>query len=143
METNHAYKENLDKSKVTGIEQVDTLQDGVHNLVAGQVGQGGLLQPVGDMASKEGVNRAERGGKDNQGNYAPGTTAFNSVADGGKAAGGAVADGGKATGGAVVDGGKALGGAATSGIKGAGNFVGSAFGGGNKAKEQEAQKPAQ
>lgn len=62
----------LDKTKVTGIEQVDTLQDGVHNLVAGQVGQGGLAQPVGDHFSKEGLNRAERQGKDDSGSYAPG-----------------------------------------------------------------------
>lgn len=63
--------EQLDKSKVTGIKQVDTLQDGVHGLVAGQVGQGGLLQPVGDLVSKEGVNRAERQGKDDKGGYLP------------------------------------------------------------------------
>ncbi|KAI0169710.1 hypothetical protein GGR52DRAFT_551141 [Hypoxylon sp. FL1284] len=67
----YATKEQLDKSKVTGVEQVDTLQDGVHGLVAGQVGQGGLLQPVGDLVSKEGVNRAERGGKGNDGGYLP------------------------------------------------------------------------
>jgi hypothetical protein len=63
--------ENLDKTKVTGVKQVDTLQDGVNNLVAGQVGQGGLLQPVGDMVSKEGLNRAERQGKDDKGGYLP------------------------------------------------------------------------
>lgn len=62
----------LDKSKVTGIEQVDTLQDGVNNAVGQQVGKGGVLQPVGDMASKEGINRAERGGKDDSGSYVPG-----------------------------------------------------------------------
>ncbi|KAI0123285.1 hypothetical protein BJ170DRAFT_104539 [Xylariales sp. AK1849] len=67
----YATKQQLDKSKVTGIKQVDTLQDGVHNLVGGQVGQGGLLQPVGDMLSKEGVNRAERQGKDDKGGYLP------------------------------------------------------------------------
>jgi hypothetical protein len=44
---------------VTGVKQVDQLQDGVHNLAAGQIGQGGILQPVGDFVSKEGVNRAE------------------------------------------------------------------------------------
>lgn len=59
----------MDKTKVTGIDQVDTLQDSVNHTVAGQVGQGGLLQPVGDMVSKEGVNRAERGGKDDGGSY--------------------------------------------------------------------------
>lgn len=51
------------------MKQVDNLQDGANNLVAGQVGQGGLLQPAGDMVSKEGVNRAERGGKDESGSY--------------------------------------------------------------------------
>ncbi|KAI1646833.1 uncharacterized protein F4817DRAFT_316550 [Daldinia loculata] len=63
--------EQLDKAKVTHIEQVDTLQDGVNGAVAGQVGQGGLLQPVGDLVSKEGFNRAERGGKDEQGGILP------------------------------------------------------------------------
>ncbi|KAI0376622.1 hypothetical protein F5Y04DRAFT_285698 [Hypomontagnella monticulosa] len=67
----YATKEQLDKTKVTNVEQVDTLQDGVHGLVAGQVGQGGLLQPVGDLLSKEGANRAERSGKDEQGGYLP------------------------------------------------------------------------
>lgn len=57
---------------MTGIEQVDTLQDSLNHTVAGQVGKGGLLQPVGDMVSKEGVNRAERGGKDDKGGYLPG-----------------------------------------------------------------------
>ncbi|KAM5341767.1 hypothetical protein ACJ41O_014798 [Fusarium nematophilum] len=93
--TTYATKQNLDKTKVTGIEQVDTLQDGVHNLATSQVGQGGLLQPVGDMASKEGLNRAERQGKDGKGGYVPdntpGSAAMNSTAsaavDGGKAAG--------------------------------------------------------
>lgn len=43
----------------------------MNNLVSGQVGQGGLLQPVGDMLSREGVNRAERQGKDDKGGYLP------------------------------------------------------------------------
>lgn len=59
--------ENLDKTKITGISQVDSLQDGVNGLVSGQVGQGGLAQPLGDHLSKEGINRAERGGKDDKG----------------------------------------------------------------------------
>ncbi|KAI8676279.1 hypothetical protein NCS56_00515300 [Fusarium sp. Ph1] len=94
----YATKENLNKTKVTGVEQVDTLQDGVNNLATGQVGQGGLLQPIGDMASKEGINRAERQGKDDKGGYAPenipGSAAVNNAA-------GAVVDGGKAAGGVV------------------------------------------
>lgn len=40
-------------------------------MVGQQVGKGGLLQPVGDMASKEGINRAERGGKDEKGSFIP------------------------------------------------------------------------
>ncbi|KAK7911205.1 hypothetical protein PG985_013686 [Apiospora marii] len=67
----YTTKEQLGKTKVTGVEQVDNLQDGVNNLVAGQVGQGGLLQPVGDLVSKEGANRAERKGKDENGSYLP------------------------------------------------------------------------
>ncbi|KAK8066663.1 C6 zinc finger protein [Apiospora hydei] len=63
--------EQLGKTKITGVEQVDNLQDGVNNLAAGQVGQGGLLQPVGDLLSKEGANRAERKGKDENGSYLP------------------------------------------------------------------------
>ena len=63
----YATKQNLDKTKVTGNEQVDNLQDGVNNLVGGQLGQGGLAQPLGDAVSKEGINRAERGGKDENG----------------------------------------------------------------------------
>lgn len=82
---------------------MDTLQDGVHGLVAGQVGQGGLLQPVGDSFSKEGINRAERQGKDEDGSYAPGPagSVVNPIAQGGKKVGGGLVDGGKAAGGMV------------------------------------------
>lgn len=40
----------------------------MHGLVSGSVGQGGIAQPLGDAVSKEGINRAERGGKDENGN---------------------------------------------------------------------------
>ncbi|KAF2834503.1 hypothetical protein M501DRAFT_964260, partial [Patellaria atrata CBS 101060] len=63
----YATKQQLDKTKVTGISQVDTLQDSTNSLVSGQVGKGGLLQPAGDAVSKEGITRAERGGKDEEG----------------------------------------------------------------------------
>jgi hypothetical protein len=71
---------------------VDTLQDGVNNTLAGQIGQGGLLQPVGDHVSKEGFNRAERGGRDDKGSWAPGKAGdvVNPVADGAKNVGGYV-----------------------------------------------------
>ncbi|KAF3069889.1 hypothetical protein CFAM422_006627 [Trichoderma lentiforme] len=60
---------NLDKAKVTNIEQVDSLQDGVNDLGASQIGQGGLLQSAGDLVSKQGLTRTERQGKDDQGGY--------------------------------------------------------------------------
>lgn len=104
----------LDKTKVTGVEQVHTLQDGVNNVVSSQVGQGGLLQPVGDLASKEGANRAERKGKGDDGSYAPGTDSASKAVSG------------------VADGGKAVAGAAASGVKGAGGLLGSALGGGGE-----------
>ncbi|KAF4331592.1 hypothetical protein FBEOM_14652 [Fusarium beomiforme] len=105
----YATKQNLDKAKVTGIEQVDTLQDGVNNLATGQVGQGGLLQPVGDLASKEGVNRAERQGRDENGGYVnkdvPGSGAMNSTANavvgGGQGAAQGLQDVGKGVGNTV------------------------------------------
>ncbi|KAL8690969.1 MAG: hypothetical protein Q9218_003707 [Villophora microphyllina] len=104
----YATKDTLDKTKVTGISQVDKLQDGVNNLVGDQVGKDGLLAPVGNMASKEGVNRAERGGKDEQGSYlGPAQGAGESLAGGAQSAGGAVTDG----------------------AKGAGSYVGGLFGG--------------
>lgn len=106
--------EELDKSKVTGVEQIDTLQDGVNGLVAGQVGQGGLLQPVGDAVSKEGINRAERGGKDNDGSY------------GGAAA--TVTD-------PVVGNAKAGAEGVVGGAKSAGGYLGGMFGGGKKEEK--------
>ena len=117
----YTARQNLDKTKVTGISQVDNLQDGVNNLAAGQVGQGGLLQPVSDMASKEGVNRAERQGKDNNGSYVP------SNIPGADAAGNAASG--------VAEGGKSVASGVGSGLKGAGGYLG--LGGGNKEGEQK------
>jgi hypothetical protein len=60
---------NLDKTKVTGFKQVDTLQDGINDLAASQIGQGGLLQPAGGMVSEHGLTRTERRGMDDKGGY--------------------------------------------------------------------------
>jgi len=97
----YTTKNTLDKSKVTGIDQVDQLQDGVNGLVSGQLGKGGLAQPVGDWASKEGINRAERGGKDDKGQWAPGplNSVASPVADNAKKAGSSVTEGAKSAGG--------------------------------------------
>ncbi|KAH7082079.1 hypothetical protein FB567DRAFT_571021 [Paraphoma chrysanthemicola] len=113
----YATKQNLEKTKVTGIDQVDTLQDGVNNLVGGQIGKGGLAQPIGDHLSKEGINRAERGGKDDKGRpleaQGPLGGYGQSAADGVKGAGEGVA----------------------GGVKGAGGYIGGMFGGKKEEKK--------
>ena len=105
----------LDNSKVTGISQVDNLQDGANNLAAGQVGQDGLLAPVGNMASKDGINRAERGGKDDKGSY-----------------GGPMADKAMGAGEGIAGGAQSAGSTVTEGAKGTGGYISSMFGGGEK-----------
>ncbi|KUL85395.1 hypothetical protein ZTR_07016 [Talaromyces verruculosus] len=65
----YVTKDTLNKSKVTGVSQVNQLQDDVHNLVGNQLGENGLAAPIGNMASKEGINRMERNGKDEKGSY--------------------------------------------------------------------------
>ena len=74
------------------------------------------------MASKEGINRAERGGKDDKGTYGGAAAQYSDpIIQGGKGAGEKIAGGAQAVGGGVVDG-------ATS----AGGYVGGMFGGGKK-----------
>lgn len=53
--------EQLKGTKITGDKNVNAIQDGVAEGVGGQFSSGGLLGGVGDISSKEGVNRAERG----------------------------------------------------------------------------------
>lgn len=118
--------ENLDSTKVTGVDQVDKVQDGVNNLAAGQLGQGGLLQPVGDLASKEGANRAERQGKSDDGSYIPGGDAASNAAS--SAASG------------VAQGGKSVAGGLSSGVQGAGSALGGALGGGGGNKNESEGK---
>ncbi|KAJ5893861.1 hypothetical protein N7495_005552 [Penicillium taxi] len=65
----YTTKDTLSKTKVTGVDQIDQLQDDIHNVVGNQIGDKGLLAPVGKLVSKEGVNRAERDGKDENGSY--------------------------------------------------------------------------
>ncbi|KAJ5637768.1 hypothetical protein N7490_007647 [Penicillium lividum] len=65
----YATKDSLSKTKITGVNQADQLQDDVNNLVGNQIGDKGLLKPVGQFVSKEGINRAERNGKEEDGSY--------------------------------------------------------------------------
>ncbi|KAI0411628.1 hypothetical protein EKO27_g10957 [Xylaria grammica] len=60
--TSYVARDSLDKTKVTGVEQVDKLQDGANDLAASQIGQGGIMEPVGNLAS-EGMKRADPRGK--------------------------------------------------------------------------------
>ena len=75
----------------------------MNNTIGSQIGKGGLLQPIGDMASKEGVNRAERGGKDEKGETIPGPMGkvANPITENAKSGGSAVMDGAKGAGGYV------------------------------------------
>jgi len=57
----------LSQTKITGNKNVDAIQDGVNNSVAGQLGKGGLLEGVGNLTSKEVLTRSERGGKGEKG----------------------------------------------------------------------------
>lgn len=97
----------------------------MNNLVSGQIGKEGLLAPVGNAASKEGVNRAERGGKDEQGTYGG---AASSITD-------PVAKNAKGAGEGLVGGAQSAGGTAADGAKGVSGYVGGLFGGGEKKTE--------
>ena len=92
----------------------------MNSLVSNQVGKDGLLAPVGNAVSKEGINRAERGGKDEQGTYGgPASSLTDPIAKNAQGAGEGLAGGAKSAGGAVTD-----------GAKGVGGYVGGMFGGG-------------
>ncbi|KAH6623772.1 hypothetical protein F5144DRAFT_551255 [Chaetomium tenue] len=67
----YTTRENLAKTKLTSNPQANALQGNVNDLVANQVGQDGLARPLGDAISREGINRAERQGKDESGGYVP------------------------------------------------------------------------
>jgi len=118
---------------VTGVEPVDKVQGGVNNMLGDQVGKGGLLQPVGDMASKEGMNRAERGGKDDSGSYGgPMSGVTDPAVNSAKSVGSGASSGAQ---GAYSK--------ASDGVKGAGGYIGSFWGGGKKEEGQQQQQQQQ
>lgn len=118
---------------MTGVSQVDNLQDGVNNLVSGQVGQGGLAQPIGDAFSKEGINRAERGGKDEHGNpiesQGPLGGYGQGAVDGVKGGAGAVGSGVSNAGQGVANAGKS-----------AGGYLGGLVGGKKEGEQKEGEQ---
>lgn len=56
----YSAKETL-KTDVTGDKNLNAVQGGVAEGLGGQFGKGGLLGGVGNAASSQGFNRAERG----------------------------------------------------------------------------------
>ncbi|KAG9228036.1 hypothetical protein BJ875DRAFT_478620 [Amylocarpus encephaloides] len=110
----YATKEQLAKTKVTGISQVDQIQDDVHNLVGNQLGENGILAPIGNIASKEGINRAERQGKEEDGSYG---------------AAGRMGQGARNIGGSVFGGAQSVGGGVADGVKGGAGYLGGMLGG--------------
>ncbi|SPQ24907.1 eed20b0c-224c-4d48-8a3b-3e12b580d220 [Thermothielavioides terrestris] len=121
----YTTRENLNKAKITNVSRIDALQDGVHGLAADQLGQGGLAGPVGDLASREGVNRVERRGKDERGEYVPQQLAGGegTAAASAGGVGQAVAGAGNALVGAVA-GGQQAAGAVKQGAEKAGDWLG-------------------
>lgn len=136
----------LNKSKITGIKQVDQIQDDVNSLVGNQLGENGLLAPVGKMVSTEGIDRAERGGKDDKGSYGgpvagytdpmikPGKSAGEGVAGGAHSGAQAVGGGMQSGAQTVGSGAGKIGEGVVGGVKGAGEYVGGLIGGGKKAE---------
>ena len=90
--------------------------------MSGQVGKDGLLAPVGNMVSKEGVNRAERGGKDDKGTYGGPAASYTDPAVGKM----------QGAGEGVVGGAQSAGSTVTDGAKSAGGYLGGMFGGGKE-----------
>ncbi|PYI30607.1 hypothetical protein BP00DRAFT_447282 [Aspergillus indologenus CBS 114.80] len=108
----YVTKDNLSKTKVTGVKQVDQIQDDVHNLVGNQLGENGLLSPVGNAVSKEGINRAERKGKDENGSYGgPLGGVTDPVVEGSKSAGQGLYSGAQSAGSSLAAGTKSVAGA--------------------------------
>ncbi|TVY37725.1 hypothetical protein LOCC1_G008116 [Lachnellula occidentalis] len=122
----YATKDTLNQTKVTGIPQVDQIQDDVNNLIGNQVGKNGVFAPIGNMTSKEGFNRMERGGKDDTGTGSYGGPASGTTDPMIKNAQGA--------GEGIANGAQSAGSTLTDGAKGAGGYVGGLLGAGKQEK---------
>lgn len=102
---------------------MDQLQDDVHNLVGNQLGDNGLLAPVGKLASKEGINRAERNGKDDNGSYGgPVGGVTDPAVNGVKNVGSSMASGAQSVGSGVASGAQSVGNSVVGGAKSVGGF---------------------
>ncbi|TVY55593.1 hypothetical protein LCER1_G003972 [Lachnellula cervina] len=135
----YATKDTLNQTKVTGIPQVDQIQDDVNNLIGNQVGKNGLFAPIGNLASKEGITRAERGGKDDTGTGSyggPASSVTDPMIKNAQGAGEGIASGAQSAGQGVAGGAQTAGSTLTDGAKGAGGYVGGLLGGGKKEEEK-------
>jgi len=65
--TSYVAEDKLDQTKITGNKDVDNVQDTANKTATGQLEEGGLLNPVGKLTSKEVFTRSERGGKGDKG----------------------------------------------------------------------------
>ncbi|KAL4930918.1 uncharacterized protein BDV17DRAFT_28514 [Aspergillus undulatus] len=119
----YVAKDNLSKTKITGDSRIDQLQDDANNLVGNQLGERGFLAPVGSALSKEGINRGERGGKDENGSY--GGSYLGGVTD-------PVVGAGKSAGQGISSGAQSAGSSLQSGAESVGDSVTGAFKGGSK-----------
>lgn len=82
------------------------------------------------MASKEGINRAERGGKDDKGSYGGPMGGYTDpMVKNAKVAGEGMASGAQKTGEGVMGGAQKVGGGVVDGAKGAGGYLGGLVGG--------------
>lgn len=129
----------LNQTKVTGIPQVDQIQDDVNNLIGNQVGKNGLFAPIGNLASKEGITRAERGGKDDTGTGSyggPASSVTDPMIKNAQGAGEGIASSAQSAGQGVAGGAQTAGSTLTDGAKGAGGYVGGLLGGGKKEEEK-------
>ncbi|KAL4795889.1 hypothetical protein BDV19DRAFT_362261 [Aspergillus venezuelensis] len=127
-------KDNLNKTKISGDPRLDQLQDDANNLIGNQLGEKGYLAPVGNLVSKEGVNRGERGGKDENGSY--GGSMLGGVTDpvvnGGKSAGQGISSGAQSAGQNLSSVAQSAGQGLSYGAQSVGSSVGGVFGGGSK-----------
>ncbi|PQE29549.1 putative U1 snRNP protein [Rutstroemia sp. NJR-2017a BBW] len=131
----YATKDTLDKTKVSGISQVDQIQGDVNNLIGNQLGENGFLAPIGNMAGKEGINRVERGGKDEAGTYGgPASSYTDPMIKNAKGAGEGIVGGAQSAGEGLVGGAQSAGSTLGGGVKSAGGMVGGMFGGKEETK---------
>lgn len=107
----------------------------MNNLVGNQLGENGILAPIGNMAGKEGINRIERGGKDADGTYGgPASSYTDPTIKNAKGAAEGIVGGAQNAGEGIVGGAQSASSRLGDGVKSAGGMVGGLFGGKEEAR---------